>query len=92
MQRTDTDGDVMQATSNCAPTEPGVTLRRHTVRAAISVAEHAADESNLRLREAEQQRDDLARRLGEMQRKVDVLLAERENRTRHVRDLLAAVS
>ena len=78
-------------TSN-AGDEPGITMRRHTVTTALRLAEQAADEMNALLRAAEQERDNAARRLGDAQRKVDTLSGEREYRSRHVRDLLAAVS
>jgi hypothetical protein len=72
--------------------EPGVTMRRHTAKTALLLAEQEADAVNARLREVEQERDAAARHLGELQRKVDELLGERAHRSRHVRDILAASS
>ena len=85
------DECVMQATtSNSEKAEPGIVLIRRAVSVAIRQAEQAVDEINARLRDAEQQRDDLARKLGAQQDVIDRLTGEREYRSRHVRDLLAA--
>lgn len=78
--------------SNSEQAEPGVVIPRSAARTAIRQAEQAADEINARLRDAEQRRDDLARQLGAQQEMVDRLLSEREYRTRHVRNLQAAIS
>ena len=96
MERTGTDGDTMQETPASITTNhsdaPGVTVNRHTVRTALRSAEKLADDANLMLREAERERDNAVRRLGKLQERVDALHQEREFRTRHVQDLLDAVS
>ncbi len=84
-------GDMMQKMeTNAEKAEPGVMIARHAARTAIRFAEQAADEINVRLRDAEQERDNFARKLGVQQDVVDRLRAEREYRTRHVREMLAA--
>lgn len=69
---------------------PGVTVSVHAARTALRMAEQAVDEINTRLREAEHERDFHARMVGEQQATVQRLTAEREFRTKHVRDLMAA--
>lgn len=81
MSRTDTN----TATSQ----EPTVPVRRSTARVALRFAEQAADEINAKLRDAETERDELARKLGAQQDMIDRLQSERDYRSRHVRDLMA---
>ena len=68
----------------------GVTISRSAQRAALRVAEKAADEVIQQLRDAEQERDQLARRIGSLQARIDALGSDREYHTRLVRGLLAA--
>lgn len=91
-QKADVSIEAQRPMSNSEQAEPGVTIARSALRTAIRQAEQAADEINARLRDAEQQRDNLARQIGAQQDMVDRLLSEREYRTRHVRALLAAAS
>lgn len=68
--------------------EPVTEVHRGTVRTALRLAEQAVDEINTRLREAETERNSHARSVGDLQQKVDRLTAEREYRTKHVRELM----
>lgn len=83
---------VNSATEELQPlkAEPGITLPAYAARTALKLAEGAVDEINARLRAAEEDRDELVRKLGRQQEMVDRLLSERDYRTRHVRTLLAA--
>ena len=69
--------------------EPNVSVRRSTARVALRFAEQAADEINAKLRDAEIERDELARKLGAQQGMIDRLQSEHDYRSRHVRDLMA---
>lgn len=86
------DGCGMQSTVNAEKSDPGVTVPGYAVRTALHVAERAADNANRLLRECEQQRDTLARQLGDAQRKADALKGERDYHTSLVRSLAAALS
>ena len=87
----DTESSVMHATVTSAlPSEPGVTVARSVLHGALTAAERAADELNNKIRECEQQRDNFVRQAGAMQEHLDHLHAEHANRTRLVRELLAA--
>ena len=68
----------------------GVTISRATIRAALRVAEKAADAVMQQLRETEQERDQLARRIGGLQNRIDGLKSARDYHTRLVRDLQEA--
>ena len=68
----------------------GVTISRAAMRAALRVAEKATDVVTQQLREAEQERDQLVRRTGGLQHRIDALKSERDYHTRLVRDLQAA--
>lgn len=70
--------------------EPGVILTHSEARIALQQAERSVDKINDRLRSAEGARDALARQVGDQQKFVDQLLAERDCLTAHVRNLLAA--
>ena len=80
----------MQLAMNSSAAEPGIVLPRHAANEAVKLAERSVDDINALLRDAERQRDELARKLGAQQDMVDRLLGEREYRSRHVRELLAA--
>ena len=73
-----------------AKRQPTVSIPRHALRIALRQAELAADEINAKLRDAEIERDQLARRLGVQQGIVDRLTGERDYRSLHVRSLEAA--
>lgn len=61
------------------------------IKLALGFAERSVEEVNSTLRDAEGARDSLARNLGESQRRVDMLLADREVRTKQVRLLRASL-
>ncbi len=92
MENTGADGEAMQATANTSEPDPRITISRHAALTALRAAEAAADEANNRLRDAEQQRDNLVRDLSVKQQRVDALHRERDFRSRHVRDLFADIS
>ena len=69
----------------------GVTVFRWAARTALAVAEKAADAVVRQLREAEQERDQLARRVGGLQSRIDALCSERDYHTRLIRELGAAL-
>ena len=69
--------------------DQGVTISRSTQRDALRVAEKAADEVIQQLRETEQERDQLVRRIGGLQNRIDALRSARNHHARLVRDLLA---
>ncbi len=68
---------------------PKFAIPRHALRAALEMAENAVNEIVSRIRSAEQERDQLARRIGVQQDQIDRLNGEREYRSRLVRDLTA---
>lgn len=70
-----------------AKTQP---IARHALRTALRLAEKSAQDCLTMLREAENQRDALVRRLSEQQARVDAMVTEHQYLTRHVRDVEAA--
>ena len=72
-------------------TDRGVTVFRWAARAALLTAEKAVDAVMQQLRETEQERDQLARRVGGLQSRIDALCSERDYHTRLVRELAAAL-
>lgn len=75
-----------------AETEPQyVRVPLYAASTALRQAEQAVGEIVAKLRDAEAERDDLARKLGAQQDMIDRLSSEREYRTRHVRALTASV-
>ena len=85
----DEAGQPMGQSAINANQEATAAVRRSTVRVALRFAEQAADEINAKLRDAEIERDELARKLGAQQDMIDRLQSERDYRSRHVRDLMA---
>jgi len=81
-----------EAVVNASQAEPGVTIGRSALRAAISNAERAVDDIMIQIRELEAVRDGHVRQAGKVQSKLDELHQQREGRSRHVRDLTAARS
>lgn len=79
-------------TVTSASKQVSVQVPRYAVRSALHLAERSVDEINAKLRDAETERDDLARKLGAQQDIVDHLLGERDYRTMHARDLAASLS
>ena len=80
-----------QTVNSASPSQPAVAVPRHALRTAIRLAEQAAEEIVKRIREAEQERDNLARRVGAQQELIDGLNGEGEYRSRHLLDLQAAL-
>lgn len=80
----------MARTDTTSTMEPTVAVRRSAARTALRLAEQAADEINAKLRDAEVERDELARKLGAKQDMIDRLTSERDYRTRHVRAMIEA--
>ena len=76
---------------NNSGADRGVTVFRWAARAAFAVAEKAANAVTQQLRETEQERDQLARRVGGLQSRIDALCSERDYHTRLVRELGAAL-
>jgi septal ring factor EnvC (AmiA/AmiB activator) len=75
---------------NTSQAEPGVTIGRSALRAAISDAERAVDDTTNMIQRLETERDEHVRQAGRAQEALDRLRGEHSNRTRHVRNLLAA--
>ena len=75
---------------NTSQAEPGVTIGRSALRAAISNAERAVDDTTSMIQRLEVERDDCIRQAWRAQEALDRLRQERADRSRHVRDLLAA--
>jgi hypothetical protein len=78
--------------SNTETAQPTKLVPRHALITAIRAAKSAVEETHNRLVEFEQQRDDLARQLGHVQERVDNMRGERDYRSRHVRNLEAALN
>lgn len=75
-----------------AETEPQyVRIPKYAVGTAVRQAKQAVEEINAKLRDAERERDELARKLGSYQDMVDRLTGERNYRTKHVRALLGSI-
>lgn len=81
------DGVMARAESAQASAEPGVKISAQAARIAALQAEEAVRDTQTRLKDAELERDTLARRLGHAQDKVDRLYDEIEHRTSHARNL-----
>jgi hypothetical protein len=79
------DGCNNAVQANAGRSEPTVAVPAHAAQTSFRQAEAAVNEINARLRDAEQTRDNLARRLGAQQDMVDRLLVELEYLSRHVR-------
>ena len=75
---------------NTSQAEPGVTIGRSALRVAISNAERAVDDTVSMIQRLEVERDDYIRQAGRAQEALDRLRQELADRSRHVRDLLAA--
>lgn len=78
----------MQATAE--PTR--LSVPSYVVRTALGAAENAVSELNDRIADAQMERDGLARRIGLQQKRLDALMSEQDLRTRHVRQLQAALA
>ena len=75
---------------NTSQAEPGVMIGRSALRAAISNAERAVDDTGSMIQHLEFERDYYIRQAGRAQEELDRLRQELADRSRHVRDLLAA--
>lgn len=81
------DNRPMAVDAGAERTPPTVIIPKYALRTAIHQAERAVEEMQARIRDAETERDDLARKLGAQQDMIDRLTGERDYRTRHLRAL-----
>ncbi len=79
-----------QTVNTAERARPTVAVPSHVVGTALRMAENAVNEIVSRICIAEQERDQLARRIGVQQDQIDRLNGEREYRSRLVRELKAA--